>query len=103
MRSDRREQLGCLVTGDGRVMPPRLLAELRRELDRLEFVIAQIKAVEAERDAVQSCSGDPRPGSQADRLARLRQIVSIGPETAAVLGYEVLYRRFENRRQLNRV
>ena len=81
-------------------MPPRLLAELRRELDRLEFVLGQIKTVEAERDAVQPCSSDPTPGSQADRLARLRRIVSIGPETAAVLGCEVLYRRFENRRQL---
>jgi len=43
MRSDRRERLECLVTGDGRAMPPRLLAELRRELDRLEFVMGRSK------------------------------------------------------------
>src|SRR6202040_147132 len=52
LRRDRRERLDALQTGDGRPLPPHLKAQVHRELDRLELLIAQIKTVEAERDAL---------------------------------------------------
>lgn len=50
MRPDRFETLERLVTGDGRPLPPRLAAEIRRHLVRLELVLEMIREVEAERD-----------------------------------------------------
>jgi transposase len=38
-----------LKTGDGRPLPPHLKRQINRELDRLELLLGQIKAVEAER------------------------------------------------------
>ena len=52
LRRDRRERLDTLQTGDGRLLPEHLKAQVRRELDRLELLLEQIKAVEAERDAL---------------------------------------------------
>ena len=52
LRRDRRNRLDALTTGDGRPLPPHLKAQIRRELDRLELLLEQIKAVEAERDAL---------------------------------------------------
>src|SRR6188472_2140356 len=70
----------------------------RRELDRLELLIEQIKAVEAERDAVlaqaQASPGVPAPAAQ---LLALR---GIGPEAAATLWSEGLFRTFNNRKQV---
>ena len=54
----------------------------------------QIKAVEVERDAMIS---DPTARSPAALLMQLR---GIGPEFAAVLCTEGLFRHFDNRRQL---
>ena len=51
LRRDRRKLLEELRTGDGRELPRHLTAQILRELDRLELLLAQIKAVEAERDA----------------------------------------------------
>jgi transposase len=51
LRRDRRKRLEELRTGDGRELPRHLTAQILRELDRLELLLAQIKAVEAERDA----------------------------------------------------
>src|SRR5438067_1053391 len=51
-RRDRRERLEELQTGDGRALPEHLKARVRRELDRLELLLEQIKAVEAERDVL---------------------------------------------------
>ena len=48
----RRARLDELRTGDGRPLPDYLKAQVVRELDRLELLIAQIKAVEAARDAL---------------------------------------------------
>ena len=45
---DRRQRLVGLQTGDGRPLPPHLKAQIDRELDRLEMVIEQIKAIEDE-------------------------------------------------------
>ena len=95
MRRDCRGRLEELRTGDGRPLPPRLQAEIGRELDRLELVKRQIAAVEAERDALVQAEVPAR--SPAGQLMRLR---GIGPEFAAVLWLEGLFRRFRSRRQL---
>ena len=52
LRRDRRERLDTLQTGDGRLLPVHLKAQVCRELDRLELLLEQIKAVEAERDVL---------------------------------------------------
>ena len=43
---DRRARLEVLQTGDGRPLPERMKAQISRELDRIELIIAQLKAVE---------------------------------------------------------
>ena len=48
----RRQRLDELRTGDGRLLPKHLKAQIGRELARLEQLLEQIKAVEAERDAL---------------------------------------------------
>ena len=46
LRRDRRARLDALQTGDGRRLPEHLKAQVCRELDRLELLLEQIKAVE---------------------------------------------------------
>jgi len=96
LRRDRRERLDALQTGDGRPLPPHLKAQVRRELDRLELLIAQIKTVEAERDALLAVEQTTAPVPPAMLLG----VKGIGPEFAAVLWSEGLSRPFENRRQI---
>ncbi len=48
----RRARLEEVTTGDGRPLPEHIKQQIIRELDRLELVMAQIKAVEARRDAL---------------------------------------------------
>jgi len=52
LRRDRRKRLEELRTGDGRPLPAHMKAQVGRELDRLELLLEQIKAVEVERDAM---------------------------------------------------
>jgi transposase len=52
LRRDRRARLEELRTGDGRVLPEHMKRQISRELDRLELLLAQIKAVEAERNTM---------------------------------------------------
>jgi transposase len=89
-RAKARERLDELRTGDGRPIPGRMKAEIRRELERLELLRKQIAEIEAERDALLSPveAAKPSPGAQ---LLKLR---GIGPEFASVLWQEGLYRRF---------
>jgi transposase len=103
-RSDRRQRLDALKTGDGHALPPHLRAQIGRELDRLELLINQIKVVEKERDALLA---PPAEGAASPALANgergpamLMQFNGIGAETAAVLWWEALYRSFANRRQV---
>ena len=77
-------------------MPLHLKAQVRRELDRLELLLAQIKAVEAERDALLAAEQTKAPVAPAMLLS----VKGIGPEFAAVLWSEGLSRPFENRRQI---
>ncbi len=94
LRKHRRERLEDLRTGDGRPLPVHLKAQIIRELDRLEVVLAQLKSVAAERDALLKEATD----EPASPPAMLVQLKGIGPETAAVLWSEGLFRRFDNRR-----
>ena len=41
----KRERLEALRTGDGRLLPEHLKAQIGRELDRLELTLEQIKSV----------------------------------------------------------
>jgi transposase len=92
LRRDRRQRLDELTTGDGRPLPVHLKTQIRRELDRLELLLDQIKQAEAERDALLAA---PAPTGRM-----LLEFKGIGAELAAVLWLEALFRHFDNRRQL---
>ena len=96
LRRDRRRRLDALRTGDGRALPTHFKAQIGRELDRLELLLDQIKAVEAERKALLAAQPVAAPGP----AAMLLNIKGIGPEFAAVLWLEGLFRHFDNRRQV---
>lgn len=98
LRRDRRARLEELRTGDGRDLPPHLKAQILRELDRLELTLAQIKAVEAERDA--ALAEEPQHRETPATAKMLLGIKGIGPEFAALLWSEGLFRHFDNRRQV---
>ena len=95
-RRDRRERLEELRTGDGRDLPRHIKAQLLRELGRLELLIEQIKAVEAERDAVLA----QEKAATTEPATMLLGIKGIGPEFANVIYSECLSRHFDNRRQV---
>lgn len=96
LRRDRRRQLDGLNTGDGRPLPTHMRRHVSRELDRLELLLEQIKAVERERDLSLAEEGSA-PAPAASMLTKVR---GIGAECAAVLWNEGLFRTFDNRRQV---
>src|SRR4029077_9685386 len=69
---------------------------VERELDRLELLLKQIKTVEGERDALLAAAITSMPAP----AAMLLDIKGIGPEFAAVLWSEGLFRHFDTRRQV---
>jgi transposase len=96
LRGDRRQRLEAQRSGDGHPLPPHLKAQIGRELDRLELLLEQLKAVEAERNALLEPANDAAPVA-VQALAGLR---GIGPEFTAMLWSECLFRSFSNRRQV---
>lgn len=97
LRRDRRARLEELRTGDGRALPAHLKAQICRELDRLELILEQVKAVETERAALLAEAQDAATPTSA---AMLLDVKGIGPEFAAMLWSEGLFRHFDNRRQV---
>jgi transposase len=110
IRKNRRQCLEKLRRWDGQPLPSRLKTELLRELDRLELVMSQLAALEAERDSVlqadhamaagaaqEAISATAPTGAVGAQLLRLR---GIGPEFASVLALEAFYRNFANRREI---
>jgi transposase len=102
----RRNRLEELRTGDGRALPEHVKAQISRELDRLELVLEQIKAVEKERNALflspapeaaREAAGEAAGAPGAAMLTALR---GIGPDSATTLWSEGLSRHFSNRRQI---
>jgi transposase len=109
---NRRQRLDELTTGDGRPLPIHVKTQIGRELDRLELLLGQIKAVEAERDALLEAeraeaqeTSEPKDDQRSDNTPppaprMLLDLKGVGPEFAFVLWHEGLYRHFDNRRQL---
>jgi transposase len=97
LRKDRLARLDTLRTGDGRPLPERLKAEIRREIERVDLVVSQMAMVERERDALVGMTSDPAPETAAAVLVRLK---GIGPELGSLIWLEALYRGFSNRRQI---
>jgi transposase len=105
LRRDRRARLEALRTGDGRPLPACLKAQIGRELDRLELLLDQIRAVEVEQDALltQESVTQSKAGGEAklpNALAQLLAVKGVGAHAAAVLWTEGLCRQFSNRRQV---
>ena len=93
--SSKTLTLDKLVTGDGHRLPPRVAAEVEREIERLALVQKQIDKVECERDTA------PAACKETEKKRHLLlQLKSIGPTNAALLSREVYYRHFDNQRQL---
>jgi transposase len=98
LRRDRREQLANLRQPDGAPVPNAALARLERLLDRLELVIAQLKKVEAARDAVVKKAS---AANEAEQMIRdLAQLRGIGVEGATLLVREAFCRPFADARSL---
>ena len=89
--------LDGLCTGDGRALPPRLKDEIRREHERLSLICKQIKAIEVQNQTAHRAAA---PASVEAKVVQLAALKGIGPIFAQVLGNEVFYRRFANRREV---
>ncbi|MGT2437960.1 IS110 family transposase [Bradyrhizobium betae] len=100
LRRDRRTRLEALQTGDGRVLPAHLKAQIGRELDRLELLLNQIAAVEAAQDALLAASRATDGKAASDPGTMLLALKSLGPNFAAALWSEAFWRQFANRRQV---
>jgi transposase len=96
LRSWERE-MAELRTGDGRLLPPLLRAELERLRRRLVLVSELIRELETERNTAMAAAAD---NGMTQKITALQRIRGIGANFAAVLVREVFYRSFANRRQL---
>ena len=99
LRPNRLARLEQLRAAGKRELPPRVKAEIARELQRLELVLNMIKTIETERDAIAS-AGKSSTHANAKKIQNLTRLKSIGPEIGTTLVGEVFYRQFNNRQQL---
>jgi transposase len=93
------ERLATLRTPEGSPLPPNTLAELRRDMTRLRFVIDQINEIEAARLQRLEQAPAERPYAMVRLLAR---VIGVGIETADMLVYEILARNWRDRRAVAR-
>jgi transposase len=98
VRRNRHQRLDELKTGDGRALPDHLKAQISRELDRLELLLEQIKAVEAGQNTLFAAAKAEAPTPAP--VTMLLDIKGIGPEFAAILWMEAFFRSFANRKQI---
>jgi len=98
LRGDRRARCAELRTAAGAALPRHLRAAIERELTRLELLLEQLAAIEAERDAVIEGAAVDDPA--VDKIRKLVRLRSIGAETATMLTREAFYRSFANRSQV---
>jgi transposase len=96
-RRDFLEQLAEARTGDGRALPARLVAEIKREHARLVLLGEQLAEVEGQMRAERNTAA---PDSRADQVNRLLGLKGIGKVGGETLVNEVFWRDFQNRRQV---
>jgi transposase len=93
------DRLPSLRTAEGEPLPPNTLAEIRRDMARLHFVVEQIKEIEvARRDRLQQAPDEQRPAM----VRLLTRVIGVGIETADMLVHEVLARHLRDRRAVAR-
>ena len=99
-------QLATLRTGYGAPLPPHLLEEIERAVERLRLVESQLAAIEATK-RVQVKAGREALAARAEptraapaMIANLNRIHGIGINDATLLATEVFYRDFRNRREV---
>jgi transposase len=93
------EQLEKLHTPEGVPVPSNTLAELRRDVARLQLVRDQIDAIEKER--LQRLRQAPQQGAHP-MLLLLAKVLGIGIETADMLVHEILSRNLRDERAVGR-
>jgi transposase len=93
------DRLETLTTPEGAPLPPNTLAEMRRDMARLRFVLDQIKEIEAAR--LKQLEQAPKEGPQAMVLL-LARVIGVGVETADMLVYEMLSRNLRDQRAVAR-
>jgi transposase len=92
------ERLRALVTPEGKPLPPNTLAEMERDMQRLQFK-QQIKAIEQTR--FERLKKAPKTRSNMMVLLMAR-VLGMGIETADMLVHEVLSRDLRDRRAVAR-
>ena len=93
------ERLDALRTPEGRPIPPKTLAELRRTMSRLTTIKEQIKQIESMREDE---IAKQRPDQHHVIAGQLATIHGLGVDTADMLAGEVFFRDIPNRRALAR-
>ena len=93
------ERLSALRLPEGAPLPPNTLAELRRDMARLRFVLDQIREIEAAR--LDQLEQHPETGTHT-MVRLLARILGVGIETADMLVHEVLSRNLRDRRAVAR-
>jgi transposase len=86
-------------TAEGVPLPPNTLAELRRDMARLRFVMDQIREIEAAR--LIRLEQHPELASHA-MVRLLARVIGIGIETADMLVHEILSRNLRDRKAVAR-
>jgi transposase len=81
----------------GQAVPPRLLAELKREHARLMLVREQLDALP---QPTAPTAASTAAAQMAERSALLLRLKGLGPVFAATLTNEVFYKDFRNRREV---
>ena len=93
------ERLNELCTPEGDLLPPNSLAELRRDMARLRFIIDQINEIEAARLLRLEQARVEGPTAMVRLVAR---VIGVGIETADMLVHEILSRDLRDRRAVAR-
>jgi len=93
------DRLEALRGPEAEPLPPNTVAELRRDMARLQLIRQQIK--ELEKALLEQLEQAPRKGTHP-MVRMLAQILGIGVETADMLVHEVLSRKLRDQRAVAR-